>query len=134
MPHGRSDVTHRWVTECTECAISRARLAANLAMGVPAIRAARVRMGRTTGASPDDKAREILAQFLFFTGTIGPDELRGKTVLEIGPGDAIPLAPLFLGAGAARYVALDRFLGEVVGGDASACSTRRRCGERRRTS
>ena len=95
-------------------------LAANLAMGVPAIRAARVRTGRTTGASPDAKAREILAQFLFLTGTIGVDGLRGKTVLEIGPGDAIPLALLFLGAGAARYFALDRFLGDVVGGDASA--------------
>jgi SAM-dependent methyltransferase len=44
---------------------------------------------------------------------IGP--LHGKTILEIGAGDTVALAPLFIGAGAERYVVIDRFLGAVDG-------------------
>jgi hypothetical protein len=40
-------------------AISRASWPPTPAMSVPAIRAARIRMRRTIGASCDDKAREI---------------------------------------------------------------------------
>lgn len=89
-------------------------LAANLAMSVPVIRAARVKRGRTAPGALDAKAQMIRGQFDFFREAIRPEELQGRTVLEIGPGDAIPLAPLFLGAGARRYVALDRFLGDVT--------------------
>jgi hypothetical protein len=52
--------------------------------------------------------------------TIGAEHLPGRTILEIGPKDAVPLAPLFLGAGAARYIGLDRFPGDIGGSDASA--------------
>lgn len=90
-------------------------LAANVAMGIPAIREARVRRGRTIGLPVQEKAEALLTQFAFFMDAIGWERLRGRTVLEIGPGDAVPLAPLFLGAGALRYIALDRFLGEVTG-------------------
>ena len=89
-------------------------LAANVAMSVPAIRDARVKRGRTAPGSLEEKAHAIRTQFEFFMEAIGWDGIRGRTVLEIGPGDAVPLAPLFLGAGARRYVALDRFLGDVT--------------------
>lgn len=93
-------------------------LAANTAMGVPWIRRLRVRKGRTIGGSRDVKARLVLDQFSFFMETIGWQGIQGKVVAEIGPGDAIPLAPLFLAAGAKRYLAVDRFLGEVHGPEA----------------
>jgi SAM-dependent methyltransferase len=89
-------------------------LAANAAMSVPSIRDARVKRGRTAPGSLEAKARMIRSQFEFFMDAIGTNGIRGKTVLEIGPGDAVPLAPLFLRAGARRYVALDRFLGDVT--------------------
>jgi hypothetical protein len=56
-----------------------------------------------------------MEQFNFYVDTIGFDNIQGKVIAEIGPGDAIPLAPLFLAAGARRYVAVDRFLGEIHG-------------------
>lgn len=95
-------------------------LAANAAMSIPAIKALRVRKGRTIGYSPDIKARLVMEQFAFFMDTIGADNIRGKVIAEIGPGDAIPLAPLFLAAGAKRYLAVDRFLGDVYGPEALA--------------
>lgn len=52
-----------------------------------------------------------MKQFNSLTEMIG--SLHGKTVLEVGPGDAIVLAPLFIRAGAKRYVAIDRFLGDM---------------------
>ena len=90
-------------------------LAANAAMRVPAIKDLRVRKGRTIGFPPDVKAQLVLDQFNFFVDSIGSDNLPGKIVLEVGPGDAIPLALLFLAAGAKRYLAIDRFLGDVYG-------------------
>lgn len=75
-------------------------------------------MGRTIGVAAEIKARLVLDQFNFFIDTLGSRGLRGKVVVEIGPGDAIPLAPLFLAAGAKSYVAVDRFLGEVHGAEA----------------
>lgn len=89
-------------------------LSANFAMGIPLMRDWRVQQGRTVGASVELKARGILAQFSFFSDTMKYGGLAGKTVVEIGPGDAIPLAPLFIAAGARRYVAIDRFLGDVT--------------------
>ena len=40
---------------------------------------------------------------------VGRESLRGATIVEIGPGDHIPMAMLLLAAGAARYICLDRF-------------------------
>jgi SAM-dependent methyltransferase len=42
-------------------------------------------------------------------GELGPDELRGAAVLELGPGDNFGVALRFLAAGAARVVAMDKF-------------------------
>jgi hypothetical protein len=93
-------------------------LAANAAMGIPAIQGLRVRKGRTIGFPSDTKAQLVLEQFNFFINIIGLDNIQGKVIAEIGPGDAIPLAPLLLAAGAKRYLAVDRFLGEVYGPEA----------------
>lgn len=89
---------------------------ANLAMNVPAIRKWRVKSGRTVLEGVlSDQVHLILSQFDFFIEAIGWDRVRGKTVIEIGPGDAIPHAFLFLAAGAKRYLAIDRFLGNASG-------------------
>lgn len=93
-------------------------LAANLAMGIPTIKSRRVRKGRTIGVAAEVKAQLVLDQFNFFIEAIGRRPIQGKVVAEIGPGDAIPLAPLFLAAGARSYIAVDRFLGEVHGAEA----------------
>jgi hypothetical protein len=88
-------------------------LVANAAMGVPAIRRRRLKVPRTSADSISFEARKIVAEFEFFCDSAG--SLDGKTVVEVGPGDALGLAPLFLTAGAARYVAVDRFFGDVWG-------------------
>lgn len=86
---------------------------ANGMMGMPLIRNWRVRRGRTMSANTDDQVKKILDQFDFHIESIGWECVRDKTVIEIGPGDAIPLGLLFLGAGAKQYVVVDRFLGNV---------------------
>jgi hypothetical protein len=93
-------------------------IAANAAMSVPAIKDLRVRKGRTICTTPEMKAHLVIDQFNFFIEAIGWESIQGKVVAEIGPGDAIPLAPLFLAAGAKQYLAVDRFLGEIYGADA----------------
>lgn len=93
-------------------------LAANTAMSLPLVRRNRLKGLRTRAPSARFEARKIGAQFDFLRDSAG--ELEGKVVVEIGPGDAVGLAPLFISAGAARYVAVDRFLGDVWGGSANA--------------
>src|ERR1700733_14710579 len=93
-------------------------LGANAAMGIPAIKRRRVRKGRTIGLPADIKAKLVMEQFNFYVAAIGLENIRGKVVAEVGPGDAVPLAQLFLAAGARRYVAVDRFLGDVHGAQA----------------
>jgi SAM-dependent methyltransferase len=88
-------------------------LAANSAMAIPAIRRGRLKGLRTRADSPQLEARKIVAQFDFLRDSAG--DIAGKAVVEIGPGDALGLAPLFITAGAARYIGVDRFLGEVWG-------------------
>jgi hypothetical protein len=53
-------------------------LAADLAMGVPANRAMRIRKGRTIGALPTEKAREILRERTTMTLRQVQRELRTK--------------------------------------------------------
>ena len=50
-----------------------------------------------------------------FTGTLHhldllPDDLEGRAVLEVGPGDNIGVALRFVAAGAARVVSIDKFV------------------------
>lgn len=93
-------------------------LSANLATNMPLLRAWRVRKGRTVGSSYERKSRALLAQFEFFMSSIGEDAIRDQSVVEVGPGDTVSLAPLFIAAGARRYVAIDRFLGDVTSDEA----------------
>ena len=88
-------------------------VAANAAMGIPAIRAARLRRARTITEDAVAQAKAVVSQFDFFCRSIG--SVHGKTILEIGAGDTVALAPLFIGAGAERYVVIDRFLGAIDG-------------------
>jgi SAM-dependent methyltransferase len=92
-------------------------LLANTAMKVPAIRRRRLKGMRTRAESPQFEARKIVAEFDFMRDS-APD-IAGRTIVEIGPGDAIGLAPLFISAGASRYVAVDRFLGDIWGPQAA---------------
>ncbi|HEV2700862.1 MAG TPA: class I SAM-dependent methyltransferase [Steroidobacteraceae bacterium] len=87
--------------------------AANTAMALAVVRRSRLKGMRTRAPSADFEARKIGAQFEFLRDSAG--DIEGKVVVEIGPGDALGLAPLFIAAGAARYVAVDRFLGDVWG-------------------
>jgi SAM-dependent methyltransferase len=93
-------------------------LGANVAMGIPPIRRRRLKGLRTGNNQTQLEAAKIAAEFDFLHDSAGP--LTNKTVVEIGPGDAIGLAPLFISGGAARYIALDRFLGDVWGARAHA--------------
>jgi SAM-dependent methyltransferase len=86
-------------------------LAANVAMGIAPLRRRRLRGLRTGSSQVDFEAAKIIAEFDFLRDSAGA--LTNKTIVEIGPGDALGLAPLFISAGAARYIALDRFLGDV---------------------
>lgn len=87
-------------------------VAKNLAMGVPAIRNARVSAGRTAGGTGPSRAK--LDQYAFnllgeLLTHVGP--LDGKSVLEIGPGDNLLAGLAMLASGASAYTALDRFPG-----------------------
>src|SRR5262249_8561963 len=92
-------------------------IAANIAMGIPAVRSARLRRIRTMVPDPAEPPARLSEQLAFFASAIGPFE--GKTIVELGPGDSIALAPLFIEAGAAKYIAIDRFLGDVYGPSAT---------------
>lgn len=93
-------------------------LAANAAMGIPSVRRRRLQAPRTGSTSYAFEAAKIIAEFEFLRGSAG--SLNGRTVVEIGPGDALGLAPLFLSGGCERYIAIDRFPGDVWGARAAA--------------
>jgi SAM-dependent methyltransferase len=88
----------------------------NAVMGLPPVARWRSRVGRTsprtTGVDAAYLERYAYAPFDLVARTVG-DACEGLTVGEIGPGDHIPAALLFLADGAARYVAFDRFAGAV---------------------
>jgi hypothetical protein len=89
-------------------------LFANVAMGCGPIRDWRVRRGRTMTRDLAAKVQHILDQHTFFAHNLGEVGIAGKTIIEIGPGDAIPHAMLFLARGAAGYVAIDRFFPKAI--------------------
>ncbi len=55
-----------------------------------------------------DYVNEVYRDYLAYAG-LSPDDLRGKRVLEVGPGDNLGVALRFLAAGAARVVCIDKF-------------------------
>ena len=52
--------------------------------------------------------QEVFDDYLAYGG-LSRDDLAGKTVLEIGPGDNLGVAMEFLAAGAARVIAVEKF-------------------------
>ncbi|HXV76006.1 MAG TPA: hypothetical protein VD788_06750, partial [Candidatus Polarisedimenticolaceae bacterium] len=94
-------------------------IARNAAMAVPAVSRWRARRGRTSVQTDriDSAYLRRYAHLPFDTVTehVGPSGIERLHVGEIGPGDHIPAALLFLGAGAASYTCYDRFAGDVAG-------------------
>ena len=85
-------------------------MAKNVAMGIPAVRNARVARRRT--ALPLDASHLDRYAFpLLDLVTTHVGSVSGKTILEIGPGDHLASGLAFLAAGAKSYSALDRFPG-----------------------
>jgi SAM-dependent methyltransferase len=55
-------------------------------------------------------SRDVFQKYLYFLDLIDfPSFLHGKTVCELGPGDTVTVALLFLAYGAARVICFDRF-------------------------
>lgn len=94
-------------------------VAKNIGMGVPVIRSARVRRGRTARPpQPSQLGHQVYKLFDLVKKHAG--SLEGKSVLEIGPGDNIAIGLAFLASGARSYTALDRFPGDYGGQAAKA--------------
>ncbi len=91
-------------------------IAKNVVMSVPAIRAKRLRRPRTSAPA----AVELLGRFAYRlpTEVLQHMPVRGKTVLEIGPGDNLGVGLTFLALGAESYTVLDRFPGSYFDDDA----------------
>jgi hypothetical protein len=102
-------------------------ITANILMGVPLFRKWRSRAGRASSRQLETQLISIRQKFEFFMRTLGSVE--GKTIVEIGPGDDVGLGALFLKAGAKRYVAFDRFPGNVFGSYAKQIYDRLGCGD-----
>lgn len=87
----------------------------NTAMAIPAVAAWRSRRGRTSmpGAGDSHLENSTYAPYRMVVDAVGESNLEGCAIGEVGPGDQIPAAILFLGAGARMYVAFDRFRGDI---------------------
>jgi hypothetical protein len=100
------------------------QIARNAAMGLPGVAAWRSRRGRTAavgaGVTQADLATYAYAPFERVVNAVGRESLQGASIVEIGPGDHIPMAMLLLAAGASQYICLDRFAGDVGGAAAQA--------------
>jgi hypothetical protein len=89
-------------------------IAKNYAMKVPAIRRFRTKLGRTAG----DPVKENLHRYVFdlvdkilrHTG-----DIKGKTILEVGPGDHFATGLAMIALVAKSYSVLDRFPGDYKG-------------------
>lgn len=86
---------------------------ANTIMSIPSLSKVRTSNPRTSNRDILTEAQKLYAQSQFFLDSAG--DLHDKTVIEIGPGDSIGLAPLFISAGAKKYICVDRFLGDIYG-------------------
>jgi len=99
-------------------------IARNAVMAVPAVSRWRSRRGRTS-VQVERIDAEFLRRYAYLpyetvSDRIGASGLEGLSVGEVGPGDHIPAALLFLGAGAESYVCYDRFAGDLAGEYAKA--------------
>ena len=102
------------VNTAERIAISRSvarESAVNIAMAVPAVR--RLRLTRPRNSGGFDGSVSLLDRYAFqalrgVERLTGP--VRGRSVVEFGPGDHLASGLSVLAAGAARYTALDRFV------------------------
>lgn len=99
-------------------------IARNAVMAVPVVSRWRSRQGRTS-VQVDRIDEGFLRRYAYLpyetvSDRLGDSGLEGLTVGEIGPGDHIPAALLFLGAGAESYACYDRFAGDLAGANAKA--------------
>lgn len=75
----------------------------------------KIASGRTTGALDIERShKHVLSIFEQYTlglkdAGLSPDYFKGKTILEIGPGSNLGVELCFIGKGAKRAYALDRF-------------------------
>ena len=98
----------RWTTIGRE-------ILANALMSLPVIRQVRIRAGRTIGYADVESSR---SQWVDLEGELG--DLTGKRVVELGPGDVIPMAWGALKCAASSNVAIDRFGGSIANPRAQA--------------
>jgi len=87
----------------------------NSLMGIPAIRQRRIVHGRTTEAVTtitQEAAERYIFSPLLRVKELVPD-LKGASIIEIGPGDYLTSGVAFLAYGVSRYATLDRFMGDV---------------------
>ncbi len=86
-------------------------ISVNLAMAVPAIR--RLRLSRPRNSSAFDGSVDLLDRYAFH-GLSEIERLvrpvRGRSVIEFGPGDHLAAGLSMLAAGASRYASIDRFV------------------------
>jgi SAM-dependent methyltransferase len=87
-------------------------IAKNAAMRVPPLRARRLRAPRTSDQARDPQAwlERYAFQALWTLEQAGID-VRGRRVVEIGPGDYLTSGLALLAGGAGSYTAIDRFTG-----------------------
>jgi SAM-dependent methyltransferase len=96
-------------------------IAKNAAMRVPAIRERRLRAPRTSDqAGRGDAWLERYAFQALRTLEAAGVEVRGRSVVEIGPGDFLTSGLALLAGGARSYTAIDRFTGTYSSQDAKA--------------
>lgn len=91
----------------------------NYLMSLPFIRDWRTKKGRTANKYQEIESRHLdryaFEPFSLLTDYAGEQSLQDAVIVEIGPGDHIPVALLCLGAGAERYISCDRFAGDIGG-------------------
>jgi len=83
-------------------------ISVNLAMAVPAIRRLRLSRPRNSSGSVDLLDRYAFYDLSKIERLVGP--VRGRSVVEFGPGDHLAAGLSMLAAGASRYASIDRFV------------------------
>ncbi|MEQ1764220.1 MAG: methyltransferase domain-containing protein [Pyrinomonadaceae bacterium] len=91
-------------------------IAKNLLMGLPVVR--RWRTSRPRTFTDSGNVEEVLGRNAFHGLNLlldHVDDLRGRSVCEIGAGDYLTSGLSILAAGASRYAVIDRFPGDYTG-------------------
>lgn len=87
-------------------------IAKNVAMSIPAVRRWRLRQPRAGARFTGQDAELERYAFQSLRAVLRHRDVSGAKVLEIGPGDYLTSGLALLGAGAASYTSVDRFVGD----------------------